>query len=155
MPTGVWLILSIEKFKSRLGCLLWKGGKIWITKLQLELNLNLTDWQIPVIKVIRNFLHSASKNQNLCKGSNIQKIIHVTKHCRAWIGSLHGVTERFNMVYGPFGHSNMHSTNPNVPKWKRSLELTVLIYILYLSLANPTNCSFPLILHTIGAPLTC
>ena len=33
---------NIEKFKSRLGCLLWKGGKIWIWNLTwIKFGLNL------------------------------------------------------------------------------------------------------------------
>ena len=40
MPTGVRLILSIEKFKSRLGCLLLKGRENLNFKKQLELNLD-------------------------------------------------------------------------------------------------------------------
>ena len=52
---------------------------------------------------------------------------------------------QFEIVYGPFGQSNMHSTldfcpiparrEVNVPLHKRSKELTVLIHILWL-------CSF-------------
>lgn len=43
MPAGVQLILSIEKFKSRLGCLLWKGREnlnFKITWIKIELRRN-------------------------------------------------------------------------------------------------------------------
>ena len=50
MPAGAWLILSIEKFKSRLGCSLWKWAEnlnfkttIWI-KFGLNLKKLTWDW---------------------------------------------------------------------------------------------------------------
>ena len=78
MPTGVWLILSIE---SKLGCLLWKGRKnlnfktttwikIWKKKSHMRLNLVLSSSIFVLIYNIKPFKSlQFQSNKNIWRNS--------------------------------------------------------------------------------------
>ena len=52
LSSDVLLMLNVEKFKSRLGCLLWKGGKIWIWNWNFMKNFASHDLiKLPFVKL--------------------------------------------------------------------------------------------------------